>query len=48
MVHIRGDHINFDNYTLFELIESYWVDMFKFNMTEIGGITGGKSNLDTI
>ena len=30
MVHIRGDHINFDNYTLFELIESYWVDMFKF------------------
>ena len=29
MVRIRGDHINFGNYTLFELIESYWVDMFK-------------------
>ena len=30
MVCIRGDHINFDNYTLFDLIESYWDGMYKF------------------
>ena len=29
MVRIREDHINFDNYTLFERIESDWVDMFN-------------------